>query len=100
MVVSYAPQSPYYQTQQTNFSLEVWTKRNIPALNNDSLITLDPVYENKPDLLSYDLYGDVRYWWVFAVRNPNLIKDPIYDMKPGLQIYVTDKNTLLDLLNA
>jgi hypothetical protein len=27
-------------------------------------------------------------WWVFSVRNPDTIKDPILDMLPGVKIYL------------
>jgi hypothetical protein len=37
-------------------------------------------------------------WWVFAVRNPNVIKDPIFDFFPGQTIYIPNKNTLTTYL--
>jgi hypothetical protein len=51
-------------------------------------------YENRPDLLAYDLYGDSRLWWVFAVRNPSVIKDSIYDLVSGVSIYIPKLATL------
>lgn len=51
---------------------------------------------HRPDLLSFDLYGDVSYWWVFAVRNKDLIKDPVYDLVPGRTIYLPTLETIRD----
>ena len=53
-----------------------------------------PQYENRPDLLAYDLYGDVNLWWVFAVRNKDVIKDPVYDMVAGVTIRLPQMTTL------
>lgn len=43
-------------------------------------------YDQRPDLLAYKLYGSTRYWWVFALRNPDILKDPIRDFKAGIRI--------------
>ena len=51
-----------------------------------------------PDLLAFDLYGDSSLWWVFAIRNPNAIQDPIYDFQPGVIIYVPQKQNLTTAL--
>jgi hypothetical protein len=80
--------SPYYTTDQSNGYLDVITNRTIPAETDDILFTVTKTYENRPDLLSFDLYGDVALWWVFAVRNPSIIKDPVFDLVPGIKIYL------------
>jgi hypothetical protein len=38
--------------------------------------------------LAYHLYDNVELWWVFAARNPEIILDPVYDMEPGIQLYL------------
>ena len=98
--IKYQNLSPYFETEQTSWYLSSWEQRPIPAIDSDQLITLPAAFEKRPDLLSYDLYGTTRLWWVFAVRNPNIIKDPIYSFKEGIQIFVTEKNALFGLLNA
>jgi hypothetical protein len=40
--------------------------------------------------LAYDLYNDSRLWWVFAQRNPNRLKDPVFDFVAGTSIYLPD----------
>jgi len=99
-ITNYANTSPYYNTPQTSWYLSTWVARPIPAFDTDQCLTLQTRYNNRPDLLSYDLYGTTRLWWVFAIRNPNIIKDPIYDFVPGIQISVTNRDVLLGILNA
>lgn len=97
-ITPYNNTSPYYKTLQTSWFLDLWTPIDIPAMDTDAPLIISQLYNNKPDLLSYDLYQTTRLWWVFAVRNPDLIKDPIYDFVTGLQIIVPAPNTLKSLL--
>jgi hypothetical protein len=70
----------------------------IPALGSDVFWAITPVYEFRPDILAYDLYSDARLWWVFAVRNKNIIKDPIYDMVAGQRIFLPKLSTINNVL--
>ena len=54
----------------------------------DTAITLDQKYHHRPDLLSYDLYGTPEMSLIFALLNPDIIKDPIYDFISGTTIMV------------
>ena len=79
--------------------LDFMSYRPIPKIPSDVLMTITKVYEYRPDLLAYDLYGDSRLWWVFAERNPNRIgKDPYFDFIAGTQIYVPKLDTLKQVL--
>lgn len=60
----------------------------IPATLDDEPYTIGHGYEGRPDLLADILYQDSKLWWVFALRNPDLIKDPIRDFKTGVMIMV------------
>jgi hypothetical protein len=44
--------------------------------------------------LAYDLYGNANLWWVFAQRNPNVIKDPIWDFEEGLRFFIPKKSNV------
>ena len=68
--------------------LGVLSIRPIPATADDVLYTVEVQYTHRPDLLSYDLYGTSKLWWVFAQRNMDVIKDSIYDLVPGIKIYL------------
>ena len=92
--VTYSPSSPYFQTQKFGIFLDLMVNRPITKLADDVLYEIDKVYEYRPDMLAYDLYGDSKLWWVFAQRNPNVIKDPLFDFRAGVRIYVPKKTTL------
>lgn len=94
MSASYKSSSPYYSTTTKGFYLDIMSFRNIPNTLDDPSYTILPQYENRPDLLAYDLYGDVNLWWVFAVRNKDIIKDPVYDMVSGVTIKLPQLNIL------
>ena len=90
--------SPYYKTPLKDFYLDIWKKREVLPNDNDRLLVLEAKYEGRPDLLAADLYGTPRLWWVFAVRNMDLLVDPIEDMKAGLEIFVPAKDTINELI--
>lgn len=92
----YPSTSPYRTTSVVdNRYLDVLEFRPISALSTDVYYELPRVYEHRPDLLAYDLYGDPRLWWVFAQRNPNkLSKDPYFDFVAGIKIYIPTMDTL------
>lgn len=64
---------------------------NLPKIRpslSDELYEIGHRYDERPDLLAHDLYGDSNLWWVFSLRNPDLLKDPIRDFKSGLGIII------------
>jgi hypothetical protein len=98
MSVSYKQSSPYYSTVDNGAYLDIIQFRNIPSLPDDSSFEILSQYENRPDLLAYDLYNDVNLWWVFAVRNKDIIKDPVFDMVSGVIIKIPQLTTLKSVL--
>jgi hypothetical protein len=92
--VSYSSSSPYAQTRTFGNFLDVMVNRPISKLDDDVLYAIDKVYEYRPDMLASDLYGDSALWWVFAQRNPNVLTDPLFDFRAGVQIYIPKKATL------
>ena len=93
-MATYSRTSPYYTTPVAGQYLDILDYRDIPAEVDDILWEVTPQYQNRPDLLAYDLYGDVNLWWVFSVRNKDTIKDPIYDMVAGTQIYLPKQTSI------
>jgi hypothetical protein len=94
MLSKYTKYSPYYTTDRFGKFLDVMIDRPVTSKPADVLYTIDKVYENRPDLLAHDLYGNAGLWWVFAQRNPNIIQDPVYDFKAGRSIYIPPKDQL------
>lgn len=91
---SYSRSSPYYTTESFSNFLDILDYRPITKQADDVVYTIDRIYENRPDLLAYDLYGDSGLWWVFRSRNPNVIDDPLLDFRAGVTIYIPKKETL------
>lgn len=86
--------SRYYETMTKDFYLDLWVPRSIVASSSDQKMVLDTKYHQRPDLLSYDLYGTTELWWVFAVRNVDILIDPIYDFNAGITIIVPTVESL------
>jgi hypothetical protein len=86
----------YYQAKQSLFRVI----RPVPAEADDFLYTIESQYENRPDLLAFDLYGDAKLWWVFVQRNMEVIKDPIFDFVPGAKIYIPKFSNLQSYLGV
>ena len=91
----YSNTSPYFETREFSDYLDVLNPRTITAELDDQSYTIERTYAYRPDLLSYDLYGTPRLWWVFAQRNPDQIEDPIYDFKLGVTIQLPKKDNVL-----
>ena len=72
----------------------------MPAYDDDILYTIESQYEHRPDLLAYDLYGSPKLWWVFAQRNMDVLKDPVYDMVTGTKIYIPQGEKLTETLGG
>jgi len=97
----YQRTSPYYNTMQVNEYvpyLDFWQGSYILPNDSDLLMTIDPQFNVRPDLLSYAMYQTSQLWWIFALRNPNQIKDPVWDFTVGKAIYVPQKDTITRFL--
>lgn len=87
--MSYPATSPYYLSEIVNNQfLDVMINRTIPGDPTDVYWQITTVYNFRPDLLASDLYNDSRLWWVFAQRNPNTLKDPLFDFTTGTRIFI------------
>lgn len=100
MATQYSSISPYFNTGTYGFFLDVLEFRDIPKTPSDVVYRISEIYKYRPDLLAYDLYGDPAYWWVFAVRNPNTIQDPVFDFIPGTTIYIPKKEVIQTALGV
>ena len=64
---------------------------------NDETYVIGSGFDERPDLLAHKIYGTSRLWWVFALRNPDLLKDPIRDFKSGVKITLPSPETVKTL---
>lgn len=93
-MAQYSKTSPWYRTTQNNGSLDQITPRYIPSSIDDVPYQIDSVYNFRPDLLSNDIYQTPKLWWVFAMRNPNDLRDPINDFVNGTIIMLPTLSNL------
>ena len=68
--------------------------RPVPISGKDILFTITPEYTYRPDLLAHIVYGRKELWWVFAQRNLDILKDPVFDFVAGTKIYIPDETSL------
>lgn len=68
--------------------LDINNLPSLPANVDDEEYIINAMYSERPDLLAFDLYGSTRLWWVFSLRNPDVLKDPIRDFKEGVTIFL------------
>ena len=99
-MAKYAKTSPWSDTRQNNFYLDLLEIRPVPAEADDFRYVIENQYRHRPDLLAYDIYGNANLWWVFVQRNMSVIKDPIYDFEPGTVIYLPKKTNLAKFLGV
>ena len=91
----YNHNSPYFNTDIVkNQFLDIMIDRPIPRDPLDIYWQITETYNLRPDLLAYDLYNDAGLWWVFAQRNPNRIKDPLFDFTAGTYIFLPQLTNL------
>ena len=88
-MASYANTSPWKNTKYTQSgALGLFRIRPVPASADDPQYTIEAQYRFRPDLLAHDYYGNAKLWWVFAQRNMDIIKDPVFDFEPGTTIFL------------
>lgn len=86
--------SPYGKTPVlTNYFpyLDVWVPPTITVSDNDEVYTIESKYNERPDLLAYDLYGSSKVWWIFMYRNPDVLIDGVSDFLAGKEIFIPNK---------
>jgi len=100
-MAAYSATSPWHKTRIKNGQyLDLLKIRPVPADNDDISYTIEPQYTYRPDLLAYDLYNDHKLWWVFAQRNMDTLKDPIYDFQAGTEIFLPKLSRLKQVLGT
>lgn len=101
MALRYTQGSPYFETGQKNDLiqyLDFMEFRDIPKDGTDIAMTVGTEFHQRPDLLSNSLYGTTDLWWIFIVRNPDQMVDPIFDLVTGLDLFVPTKQRALNLV--
>jgi hypothetical protein len=74
--------------------LDINTVPTVPPSLDDVEWQIEPKYAERPDVLAAEIYGSSRYWWVFAARNPDVLKDPLRDFTSGTTIFLPAENSV------
>ena len=91
--------SPYARTPINRSGyLDILSPRPVPINNDDILFEITSEYTYRPDLLAHITYGRRELWWVFAQRNFDILKDPVFDFVAGTKIYLPDPSALRNTL--
>jgi hypothetical protein len=93
----YGERSFLRQVPIKNFYLDV---SKLPVINytKGDYVIVPSECENRIDLFSYQQFGTSRLWWVIALANADMIKDPIWDFKSGMEVFIPRDSTLLEKL--
>ncbi len=87
----------YAETPMVDFYLDLAKFPDMAKLVGGKVpvvVTVDPKYQYRPDLLSYALYDNSSYWWLIVMLNRNSLKDPIRDLKAGMSLLVLSRADL------
>lgn len=83
--------SDVFQRNSSTF-FGTWDIPNIPCSAKDNLHEITPGEEGRWDIISYQYYGTVLYWWVICVANG--IRNPLEIKPAGTVVRVPDRETL------
>lgn len=92
--ITYDSKSIYSDTPIRDFYLDIWVEKNILPSPEDRIWIIENKYHIRPDLAAYDFYGSEKYWYVFALRNKDILIDPIRDFTAGTLIIVPSKKSV------
>tara|TARA_B100000949_G_scaffold208264_1_gene199971 strand:+ start:728 stop:1018 length:291 start_codon:yes stop_codon:yes gene_type:complete len=84
--MAYGTNSLYAQTPMNSNFLGIWEPPDIVVTGNETTITIGRHMKFRPDLLSHELYGTPKLWWIFKMINPDKLHDPVWDFVEGLEI--------------
>lgn len=89
--------SPYYFTPIRDFYLDLWVPRLFSPTADDEIYQVPSRFDQRPDLAAAELFGTPRLWWIFSVRNPDQLVDPIGDFRSGLEISLPNPTQISDI---
>ena len=82
--------SPYKKTEQ-GWYLGTYNPIRLLPSEDDMIYVIPDKYHQQPWRLAKEIYGQERLYYVFALVNMGVLKDPLYDFKAGEVIRVPSK---------
>lgn len=99
MASKYSLYSPYAKVKQTWY-LDYNLPRTIIKADSDVEYTIPTQFNEQPWRLAKELYGNERLYYIFALINPDILVDPIYDFTAGKVITVPTLQRVQTWLNS
>ncbi|AXC39320.1 baseplate wedge protein 53 [Escherichia coli] len=97
---NYSQYSPYAKVKQTWYLGYNLPRDMVPA-DTDDFYVIPLKYEHQPWRLAYEMYGNERLYYVFALLNPDILgEDPIYNFNSGITIRVPSNQRVQNYLNG
>lgn len=84
-----------YNTEIVDNYSELDFLSNMMSINysgNTVPFTVGSVHVGRPDIISFQVYGDDRFWWLLLKYNN--VSDVWNDLKPGMILRCPPKNIL------
>lgn len=91
--------SPYKNTNQSWY-LDIYDPIKIPSSTTDEDYVIPQKYHQRPWMLAKEKYNNERLYFVFAILNMNIIKDPLYDFKAGTTIKIPTNERVQKILGS
>jgi len=91
----------YSATPVSDFYLDIAKLPTVEELlknKTPEVIVVDSKFEYRPDLLSYELYGNSSYWWIIVLLNRTQLQDPIRDLQAGMVLRVLPRTAINGLI--
>lgn len=98
-MAEYNRYSVYKNTPQTWY-LDQYNPIIIPAADDDIDYVIPQKYHQQPWMLSKEVYNTERLYYIFAITNMNILKDPVYDFKTGTTIVIPSYERIQRLLGG
>lgn len=101
MRARYQPQSFIKNTELIDERfLDINILPRVAPTFNDEEYVIESEYDQRPDLLAWRLYNSPNLFWVFAMRNPDILLDPIRDFTSGTSIILPSAGVVRSLENS
>lgn len=97
MAAVYDSKSYLNNANFTKFYLDLAQLPSVEDIEGNYVV-VPPECQHRIDLFSYQQYGTSRLWWVIALANADILKDPTWDFVSGLRVLVPTRGVLLNQL--
>lgn len=98
-MANYSNNSPWAKVSQTWY-LGYTIPAYMTTADSDTSYTIPSKYNLQPYRLSKELYGTEELYYIFALLNPDILQDPVYDFVTGLTIQVPEPSRVRQYLQS